>query len=816
MNDNIDTNDDPSIKDDKAPPKAPVPRARQSAAYYYGESPMASMGMGRADYPYGGGYGGGIPYGGEGAGIGTENFLGTLTLTRILRVISQKWPSLIVATLLGLGIGFAYYKTAPVSYRATSVIEMQAKRPRVLKTDEVIINDPNSSGSLNEIINTRLAKLRTREVIMLVAQRVRADFPALKTMTDESLYQMLGWSVELRPRRMSHLIDISARHSQPEIARAIANAYAQTAEVYSMDENRAASDAGVEWLRRTSEAQRKVIEKADEDVLNFRVENQIDVMENQKRAADSVLLQLNSDLARAEVEQTRAADLLEVLSEIRQNPDLISALPEVVPRASEISSSQAALQNAITERDALLMRFTDKHPEVLEAENKVDICRKQFQESVARAYQTANANFDLMTKQTESLRERTKINARLSSELELKMIAAKARLDQLLRDREAADLSYRYLLNRIEEARLSIDDSSANIRVIEEAGLPRRQIYPDPRVAFSTGPLLGLLAGLLFILILDRLEDHITSISDVERHLSTRVLALIPRVHHAERSDLVRFSAEKKFSQFAEAFAGLRGVLESPRFINLAHVVLVVSTQPEEGKTICSSNIAMSYAAAGKKTLLVDLDLRRPRVGRMFNVHENSETEQRRSLMDALLKDDPSVFDSLPVFSGYENLDLVTSRPDPRINPSAVMGAAIVAKFMDWARENYDRVVIDSPPFGMVSDSLTLGALSDSVVMVCRPQRSRYRALRHALRSFVESGAQMLGVIINDVDFKSSGGFGGYEYSQRYGYNRYGRYGRYGYGQNYYRQDIERSDDGISGNRSQYHNEEILEVEDDE
>lgn len=781
------------VKNEKHTPVATVPEGWKGtpspvrgAALYYGHNPhqMAYGDTYGHGIPYAAPYGGQAAYGGDSSGQESgDSILGPLSLARVMRVVLQKWPSLIVAVLLGLGVGFAYYKTAPVTYRASSVIEMQAKRPRIIKGDDVYINDPDTTGSLNEIINTRLAKLRSREAIIMVAERVRADFPTLKAMADDELYDMLIWSIEFKPRRMSRLIDISARHSRPEIAQGIVNAYAYAAEAYSVEENKASSDSGVAWLKATAEAQQRILEKANQEVLDFRVENAIDEMENRKRAVDSVLLQLNNDLARSEIEQTRFADLLTVLTEIQQDPEKIDSLPEVVPRAGEIAAAQAALRNAMTERDVLLKDFTDKHPNVILANDKVDIARRHFLDAVYRARETAVANLDLMIKQTESLRERTRVNERLSSELELKLIAAKSRLEALLRDKDVADMSYRSILSRIEEVRLALDDSSATIRIIEEAGLPRRQVSPDPRIAFSTGPLVGLVIGFLFIMVLDRLEDRVTSIADIEQHMSTKVLALIPRVLHSNRNQLVKLSAEKRFSRFAEAFAGLRGLLDSPRFADFSRVVLVVSTHPEEGKTVISSNLAMTYAMAGKKTLLVDFDLRRPRIGRMFGVVPESREEARaRSLVDALDAGDTSVFDSLPIASGYENLSLVTSYPSSQISPATVMGSGALKDFFDWANSNYDNVVIDSPPYGLVSDSLALGVLSDSVILVCRPERSRYRAMRHALRFFRESGARVLGVVVNDVDFRS---FGNYDYNR--GYNRYGRYGRYGYGYGYYK-----------------------------
>jgi capsular exopolysaccharide synthesis family protein len=299
------------------------------------------------------------------------------------------------------------------------------------------------------------------------------------------------------------------------------------------------------------------------------------------------------------------------------------------------------------------------------------------------------------------------------------------------------------------------------------------------------------LIGFVFILVLDRLEDRITSVADIERHMSTKVLAMIPRVPRIKRDQLVKLSADRKFSSFAEAFAGLRGVLSSPRYSDLTQVILIVSTQPEEGKTISSSNLAMTYAMSGKKTLLVDFDLRRPRLGRMFGVNSNGDRSQ--SLVDVLAAEEDVSFDTLLIPSGYDNLDLVMSRASTQISPATVMGSDALRKFFEWARANYEHVVIDSPPFGLVSDALALGTLSDSVILVCRPERSRYRAIRHALRSLTESGARVLGVVVNDVDFKGAS-FSSYSYSRNYGYNyygKYGRYGRYGYGYGYYHRGIE-------------------------
>ena len=780
-------------------------RSSHGPAYYYdrryagGPSYYGGPSYGGPSY-YGGAYGTTLPYysssgnaaAGEDANDG-GSVLGPLSISRVLRVIGQKWPTLVVAILLGLGAGFAYYKAAPVSYKATSVIEMSVRSGSYIVRNDIEINDPNTQGAHDEIFNTRLIQLKGRDVVKLVADRVRAEYPSLKTMPDEELWSMLQNSVDFSLQKKSRLVLISVRHAKPDIAKSIANAYAETAHTFSIEQTKESAESAVEWLKEQLEICRLAKERADAEVLKFRVDNQLDLLTSQNESLKLTHNQLATELAQAESIESRASDLLAVLTAIQKDPEKVSSLPENVPRAAEITAAQHAVQEAVTERNALLTRYTDKHPDVEQLNSRIKVLEQQFQESVWRARETAAANLDLLRKQTASLREKEAENVRIRTELGIRISETESKLSQLESARELANQNFEDVSRRMEEVRLRSQDTHATIRVIEEAPLPTRQVSPDPRIAFSAGPVLGLIIGFIFILVLDRVEDKITSSEDIERHMGSKVLALLPHVPRIKRSQLVSLSADKKFSRFAEAFAGLRGLLESPRYTELTKVVLFVSTQPEEGKTITSSNLAVSYGMAGRKTLLVDFDLRRPRIGRMF-LGENYAMDEHNSLLDVLAAGDPTKFGDLPIPSGYDNLDIIASKPTGHISPADVLGSQILGKFFEWARKNYERVIIDSAPFGLVSDALALGMLSDSVIIVCRPERSRYGVVRHALRSLSESGSRILGVVVNDVDFGRGGTFSTYDYgSGAYGYSKYGyggRYGRYGYSSNYYRRNV--------------------------
>ena len=283
----------------------------------------------------------------------------------------------------------------------------------------------------------------------------------------------------------------------------------------------------------------------------------------------------------------------------------------------------------------------------------------------------------------------------------------------------------------------------------------------------------------------------------------------MPRIPRTKRTDLALLSAKKKFSRIAEAFAGLRSLLESPRYSNVSRVILVVSTQPEEGKTICASNLALSFAMAGKKTLLVDFDLRRPRVARIYDVADSITPEN--NLIEVLDSPEDTDFSNIAIPSEYDNLDLVVSSVSSNISPANVISSEKLRAFFDWARVNYDHVVIDSPPFGLVSDAIQLGSFSDSVMIVCRPNRSRFGLVRNAIAALKESGSNVIGVVVNEVNFNQANAFTSGTYNSYSNYSKYGKYGgRYGYGYgSYYKRAAK--DDITSVDTK--HNQEVIEKE---
>ena len=761
---------------------------KSSRPLYYGGSGAGASGGGSGRGPayYGGtAYGGsayyyGGAYGSSGGGGGgdEDSMLGVLTAGRILRVVAQRWILVLVSLLIGLVVAFAVYRISPTIYEATSEFTMDMKRPSMnYSVLTAGLAERDDGNSFEEVLNTRMADWRSTKVIGQIIAQYRANYPN-STVSEEELVSTLQDS-KIDLVRHSRLITISVRSKNATLAAALANAYAKAIETFAEEDNKERIDTAVKQLAANTEKKGREVNETEKKLLDYRMANKLDVLLAKREMLKQGITKTTADILSLESQETAAAEWEKVLARVQKDPDSFGSLPDSVPRSAEMSLAFNAYQKSLIEKNSLLARFTAAHPEVKAKEKETEIYKQQFCDVVSRAYSTAQGNLKALRNQLAEFRDkRQELDAELVSN-EQKIVSVESGLEQLERQKTVDTQLYQEMLSKLNESRIMAEQLTETIRTGRPAVEPKKPVLPQPMIIFPAGAVIGIAFGILFVLALDHLEDTVIGIADIEGRLSLKVLAVLPHVRRKKREQVARFVAEDKYSQFAEAVAGLRNLLDSPRYQMLSQVILNISTQPGEGKTITSCSIAISNAQAGKKTLLVDFDMRRPRLARVWNLKLDASS----SFSHSLQKNDPAVFPSLVQKSGVENLDIIASLPPDGVNPASIMGSQVVPEFFKWAREHYERVIIDSPPYGLVGDVTTLATLADSVMILCCPDRTRSKPIRHATRHLTEAGATILGVVVNDVDMSSGSAFLPTSRSYGYGYGGYGSYGGYrGYG----------------------------------
>jgi succinoglycan biosynthesis transport protein ExoP len=345
------------------------------------------------------------------------------------------------------------------------------------------------------------------------------------------------------------------------------------------------------------------------------------------------------------------------------------------------------------------------------------------------------------------------------------------RLTQLQTTLELYQGIYINLLNSLESIRLARLQNTPNIVQIEPAALPATPIRPRPLQNALLAGAVGLMLAAGIIFLAEYLDDTIKTMDDVERILQLPVVGYIAEIQHKSKSDEELYVVRQPRSPVSEAFRLLRTNLEFAAVDHPIRRLLITSTGPNEGKTTIAVNLAAIIAQGGRKVIVLDGDLRRPRVHRFMGL------PNQFGLTDLFRKNVtvPMVSQKAP---GLENVSVLTTGSLPP-NPTELLGSLRMDHILDEASRGSDIVIVDSPP-SLVADVQILAAKVDAVIMIVYPGHTQADAALATLEQLKRSGARVVGVVLNRIPRHRADYYGGYRhYSPYYGGHRYyaGGYG---------------------------------------
>jgi capsular exopolysaccharide synthesis family protein len=322
------------------------------------------------------------------------------------------------------------------------------------------------------------------------------------------------------------------------------------------------------------------------------------------------------------------------------------------------------------------------------------------------------------------------------------------------------------LLKKRAEAKITSSSNVSDSKVLEPAiFFNEKPISPDKDKSYLIALLMGLLLPISFLLISELVNDTIITRSDLERLTKVSVLGMIGRNYSGHNL----LSTQSPKSSVYEGFRALRSNLN---FFNPAtdkKVYLVTSSVSGEGKTYIAENLAIVFAKSGKKTLVIGADLRRPKIYADFGM-DNTVGISNHILSDKSLSD-------VIISADVENLDILVSGPLPQ-NPSDALHTEKFVKMMEELKKQYEIIILDTPPLGLVADSLTLMKYTDVNLYVVRQNYTKKGLLTYVNEMYKKERLGDLHLVFNDV--KEGSGAYGYGYGYGYGFG----YG-YGYGDNY-------------------------------
>jgi tyrosine-protein kinase Etk/Wzc len=329
---------------------------------------------------------------------------------------------------------------------------------------------------------------------------------------------------------------------------------------------------------------------------------------------------------------------------------------------------------------------------------------------------------------------------------------------------------YTFLLQKHEEARIAKASTISNINIVDPAIVPDKPVKPQKGKNLLLGLLVGLMFGAGAAFFMDYLDDTIKDEEEAKRALAWPLLAMIPAIEGAAKgsgpADLVVQQNPKSSS--AEAFRGLRTAIHFSSLKRDCKVVMITSSFPGEGKTTIAANLALTFAQSGNRVLLVDCDLRRPALHKIFDQSRNPGVTE-------VLAGDVPLAKALHT-TGIDNISILTSGTIPP-NPAELLSSDSMRDLLARLRASFDMVILDAPPVIPVTDAPLLTALTDLVVVVVESGRIPANAARRMKELLQSVQAPVAGFVLNDRTAL---------YSDTYGYYGKGYYGRRYYGYAYY------------------------------
>jgi capsular exopolysaccharide synthesis family protein len=484
----------------------------------------------------------------------------------------------------------------------------------------------------------------------------------------------------------------------------------------------------------------------EKTLQNFKKNNQVIDLSFQAQQLFAQTKDLGNQKAELKIKDDYYEYLLEYIGRNREAGDLMA--PSVMGITDPLLNNLVLQINSLAEQKITM--------EGSEARYNPLLATLELQIKNAKATLAENVH-NLMNNNNLAISDIDKRLSTLMDEVR-KLPQTERELFGIERQFKLNDYIYSYLLQRRAEAQIAKASNTPDNEIIDRARVSQPYIHPRPVRNYGIALLAGLAAPAMVLLIISALNNKITSEEDFKRFTDLPVAGHI--IHSIREYQTVVLTDPK--SQVAETFRSLRTRLQFFTKETPSPAILITSSMPAEGKTFASINLASAYSLAGKKTVMVGFDLRKPRLYTDFGISDDN------GVSTYLIGRDP--LKDIIRESGYENLYLIAAGPVPP-NPSELAASAKTKELIAELKKMFDYIIIDSAPIGTVSDTFSLAAIADITIILVRHNKTIKSVLENTLTDAKLNGITGMTILLNDISRDSSlYGYGRYKYGYGYGY----------------------------------------------
>jgi succinoglycan biosynthesis transport protein ExoP len=549
--------------------------------------------------------------------------------------------------------------------------------------------------------------------------------------------QFLG-GLSVVPVRNSQIVEIHYTSSDPEFAAQAANAVANAYIKQSMEFKFSTSKDAADWLSDRLAEQRKAVEASESALQAYKEKNGgVSITDGANNIVVQRLTELNSALTKAKTERINKEAAYNQLKSAEAS-GTIDSFPTIL--ANEyVQKLRTDLSDLQRQQAQLADRYGERHPEVIKNRTAIQSAEAKLRGELAKIVESVHSEYQAALSQEQSLQGA--LDGQKAEALSLNRKGIEYGV--LQREADSNRQIYESLMQRTKETGITSESRATNVRIVDPAEVPRGPISPNVgrelEVSFAT----GLFFAVVLAFGLEYLDNRIKSPQELKAHLGVPFLGMVPSVGKDKANGDPLLSRAVP-ANFAEAFKSIRtNVLFSSAEDGMRSVV-VTSSGPGEGKSIVSANLAVALAQAGQRVLLMDGDMRRPRV------HEIFGTDQEPGLSNVLTGAAKSS-EAIKRCPTVHGLWLLGSGHVPP-NPAELLGSHRFRDFLGSLEEHFDWVVIDSPPVLVVTDSSIVANHASGVVFVVGSDKTSRQAARTAVEQLDAANARIIGSVLNRVN----------------------------------------------------------------
>jgi polysaccharide biosynthesis transport protein len=674
------------------------------------------------------------------------------SLCEYWRIIKKhRWLILLILTVTLASVGTLTVFMTRI-YTAETVLLIDPRPQQVVDIKQVI-SEPQRPE--NDLFVTQYEMLRSRSLISEVIRReglmehpfYREEFQTRETtaepITPKAINIYTDHMLKVSALRNSRLVKIEISTADPELSARLANSHAQAFIGQGLNITARASQDAIEFLSGKLEQLKGRVRTAETALNAFRKENGIVSVGEKDNITLERLADLNKRLTDAEVERIAAeAQILLV------RKGAYDAVPMVLnnPLVQTLKSQQSKLE---VEYANLNTQLTPEHPQMIQLSAQLTETRTRINNEMRRVIESLESS--VRSAQAKEQRLRDAMERQKTDTLELKDAAVEYAV--LAREVDSNRQLYDSVLQRLKDLGVAAELRASNIFVIDKALPPTKPSKPNLFLYLGTSGFLGLLGGLGAAFLREYLNNTLRTPNDVEQYLHLPNLAVVPAfpkpaqdIPSTGRPGQLTTVA-RPHSAVAEAYSMLHTSIRFSRPDDSPKTILFTSGVQGEGKTVTAVNTAIICARMGSRVVLIDADLRAPRCHEVIGVHKAPGlTEAITGQLD--LK---RVIQTTSV----EFLDFIPSGGTPP-TPPALLGSSKMHEIISCLRNQYDFVIVDSPPVMPVTDAVVLSTVMEGVILVVDSQHTPNHIVQEAYTRLHYANARMLGVVLNRVDIAAT------------------------------------------------------------